>query len=346
MTTLLFGVCIGGPEAEKRGSVESPTLMPVVLYHGEDMYRLRRAAERLRASVVAPEMVSLCHRVLRTPSLSALLEALGTRSLSFGYSSLLECWGLTLLSEKPAGAAEEKQVEFLKSLVEELPDDRHWLVVQPKLDKRLGFAKWLTGLSGTTVQEFKQLEPWKVEEAAQLLLQEAKYLKITLLPAAASQLVDIYGTDLQVLATEIQKLDAYTGGKPIEPVHVDTLSGRHHNLFQLLESWVAGAARGPLYGMLSEILHADHPQRVFATAQTFVDSRFHMKWLVTQGVPSARIAEVLKKHPYRVKIEMEALAGVPLERLRYLKDMLVRYDWQMKTGKIPGDTALEILLSC
>lgn len=318
--------------------------MPVYLYYGDESYLLNREVKQLRQKVVNPAMAALSHKVLKNPHLGTLMEAVGTVSFNLGGDTLIEVQDWQYL-EKAASDSDKKIMEDLKSILESVEPTKHVLFSNKKIDRKIAFPKWLSGNKAVTLRECKKLEFWKTDEAAQLILQDAKRQGIELAPKAAVLLVETIGIDLQLLMSEVEKLSIYALGRTIQPEDVAKLSNHNENTFQMLSNWVNNRQRSEVFKILDELLLKQHPIQLFALMQTYVNNAFRLRLWQKMGVHDGEMAERLKKHPFKIKKDLQEFAQVPIDRLANLKEKLVDLEHKMKTGQIDDRLAIEVLLA-
>jgi len=326
--------------------------MPVSLYVGEEAYLLSQALKDLRTRVVSNAMAGLGHQVILKPSPAELTDHLGATSLGLlmGGQTLVEIHEFEPLS-KAADDRDEKAIEYLKELLTTLsaPDaSKHVLFVNKKINKTVRFAKWITGDKTLKLdfREFKPLAFWETDKAVQFLMQEAQKKNVKLQPQAAALLTEQMGVDLQVLVNELEKLAVYTAGKPVTVEAVQALSNHNENVFAMLGDWLRGRDRAEVYKTLDEVLLRKHPVELFALIETWLGGIFQLRLWERLGVTQPEMAQRSKKHPYKIKMDLQEYAIVPFDRLERLKEKTLHYEWQSKNGGLNARLALEMLLGC
>ena len=324
--------------------------MPVSLYAGEEAYLLGQALKDLRARVVSSDMAGLGHQTVVKPSAQALAEVLGATSLGLlmGGTMLIEVHDFEPLS-KAADDRDEKVLDYLKEILTAIVVDnapRHVLFVSKKINRSVRFAKWLTTdkTLRLDLREFKPLAFWETDKAVQFLMQESQKKNINLQPQAAALLTGQMGVDLQALVNELEKLAVYTAGKPITPEAVQTLSNHNENVFAMLGDWLRQRHRAEIYTTLDEVLLRRHPVELFALIETWLGGLFQLRLWERLGVTQAEMAQRSKKHPFKIKMDLQEYAGVSLDRLEALKEKTLHYEWQSKNGSLNARLALEMLL--
>ncbi len=318
--------------------------MPISLYTGEESYLLSQAYRQLRQQLVDPNLGNLSHRVLQDPAIYEVLEAVNAVFFNLGGTTLIEIHEFEFLNKAASEPADEKQLEGLKTALEELDASKHVLFVSKKINRRIKFPKWLASQKFVEVREFQPLAWWKTDEAASLIMQEAKRQGTTLSPQAANALVEHFGVDLQILVNEVQKLSVYAAGRTITPQDVAALSNHDENTFEMLAEWVKGGQRAQVFKVLQELLLRQHPVALFALAETYVNNLFQLRYWQLLGYSQGQIAERTKKKPYAIQRSLEEFGRVPMERLQVLKEKTVELEWCAKSGQIDSRLALEMLL--
>jgi DNA polymerase-3 subunit delta len=318
--------------------------MPIYLLYGDETYLLNKEIKSLREKVINPEMAALSHKILRNPSIPELMEAIGTVSFNLWGETLIEIQDFQPLEKAINQESDKKLLEEAKALLETVNEQKHLLFINKKIDRKVSFAKWFTSQKQMTIREFKKLEFWKTDEAAQLLIQDAKHQGIQLTVQAANLLVETMGVDLQPLVNEVQKLFIYTAGRAIGPEDVKALSNHNDNTFTMLNDWIHGRNRSEVYQILEEILLKQHPVQLFGVAQSYLNNIFRLKLWQNLGYSEGEMADRLKKHPFKVKKDLADFASVPLQRLSHLKELILELEWKSKTGQLNDRIAFEILM--
>lgn len=320
--------------------------MDVSLYYGDEEYLLQQEVKRLRASIINPEMGSLGHKILSNPKIGEVLEAVGAVCFNLGGKTLIEIQNFPFFSKAASASADEKQLAELMALLEQSDDGKHILFVSDKVNRTIKFSKWM--VSGKTlavdVKECKSLAFWQTDDAVQRVIQESKRREIRIEPKAAMVLVEHQGVQLLPLMTEVEKLSVYAAGRSITPADVALLSNHNENTFRMLADWLHGRNRAIVFQTLDELLLRQHPVQLFALAQSWIGNIFQLRYWQQRGMSEAQMAELTKKHPYKIKKDLQEHARVPFERLEQLRTHLLDLEWKAKTGDLNPRLALELLM--
>ena len=126
-------------------------------------------------------------------------------------------------------------VEQFEQLFGEVPDTTDLILVEPKLDKRAAYYKFLK--SKTDFRDFPELDQ---SGLARWLIDSAKEQGATLSPADARYLVERLGTNQQMLSNELAKLLLYDAKISHQSIDALTDPAPQSTIFQLLEAAFAG----------------------------------------------------------------------------------------------------------
>lgn len=206
-----------------KAALEAGRLDPVYLFHGSDDFLKEEKVRALIAAATDPSTRDFNLEQLRgaecdVARLSGALEAL----------PMLADRRVVILRDPEA--LKKPALERLTRHVEKPASDTCLVLVVP------GGAKPPADLlKSSSALEFRALTD---EELQQWLALEApKACGTTILPEAATLLASYTGNDLALLSGELQKLAAYTDGKPIGPDAVQAVTGVRpgHTLADLLD---------------------------------------------------------------------------------------------------------------
>ncbi|MEB3245751.1 MAG: hypothetical protein VKJ06_07185 [Vampirovibrionales bacterium] len=318
-------------------------------FWGDDAYRRSRALKALRTQVLNPETQSLCHRVLESPSLAQLDEVLNTPALLMGGPLFIEVHGFTPLAQAAKSKADETLLAQLIETLTALDVARSCVAfVSQKADGKLKLTKKLNEfakLGKATVQTFETPPPWKPEDAVEILMALAQAEGVPVSRPVAQQLVLQVGHDSAQLMRELEKLQVYAGNRTVTPDDVVLLCGVSDQLPPVWSAWVTQRWTPEAYERLQTALLAMPAAQVMARASGHVNEQYRLKLLASQGMPPQQVAELLGRHPYRTKLDIDALRPVPLPRLAQLRATAVLLEGAFKSGQMSDAQALDRLLN-
>lgn len=307
----------------------------ITILTGSNNYLLRAELHRLTAAFIHeqgadPDMADMMLERLdgEEASFERLQEAL--QSLPFLVSKKLVVLQTPSLNKQFTEQAEK--------LLPELPETTDLILVEPKLDKRLAYYKYLKKQSGFT--EFPEMDEmglakWLVSEAraksAQLGLADAKYL------------VERVGNNQQTLASEIEKLSLYVSAdKPDVTrtiINLLTVETPQSTIFQLLEAAFAGHTRQALdlYGEQRAL--KVEPQQIIAMLSWQLHVLALVKAAGNRTTPDS-IARDAKISPYVVRKTAGIARGLTVARTRQLIADLLTIDERLKRESLNADDIL------
>ena len=175
----------------------------------------------------------------------------------------------------------------------------------------------------------------------------ARHRGIAIERAGVALLADLAGTNLRLIATELEKLAAYTNGRPITVAELETLTplAREESLFELVDAVIEGRA-APALVMLRRVLEE--------TSETPVAV---MNRIARQVRNLVRATELIEARASEQAVgEATGARGFPLTKLlrqaratsRPAAEAALRAveeaDTEVKTGKRTDVLALELLV--
>jgi len=321
--------------------------MSISVHFGDEEYLLQQSVVQMRQKLLDPAMGSLGHKQIDSPSIEAVLEAIGAVYFNLGGKTLIEIHNFAFLSKAASHPSDEKAIQELMQLLENVDDSKHIAFISDKVNRTIKFPKWL--VSGKSVKvdihEFKALNFWQTDEAIRLLLHECKQRNLQIEPKAAMVLVEHLGIAMRPLLTEVEKLATYAIGRSITVKDVSLLCAHDENTFKMLADWLQQKNRQEVFGILEELLLRQHPVALFALIQSWLGNLFRLRYWQKQGLQEKDMADRTKKHPFKIKKDLQEFSQVPFERLDTLREKVIQLEWQSKSGQLNARLALEILMA-
>lgn len=233
-----------------------------------------------------------------------------------------------------APSTNKKFTEQFEQLFRELPETTDVILVEPKLDKRLSYYKFLK--KHTDFREFPALDH---NGLANWLTRTAKEQGGTLSSTDARYLVERVGNDQQLLANELEKLLLYD--KKITHGTIDLLTDPtpQSTIFQLLEAAFAGNTKRTLDLYVEQRALKVEPQQIIA----MLTWQLHVLAIIkTAGDrPTDNIAKEAKLNPFVVRKSQVIAKNLSLAELKKLIADLLKIDLKTKSSAIDPDEALQ-----
>ncbi|MDR3554459.1 MAG: DNA polymerase III subunit delta [Syntrophobacteraceae bacterium] len=176
-------------------------------------------------------------------------------------------------------------------------------------------------------------------EAPRWLIERARQMGKNLSPKAAFLLVETAGTDLQTLASELDKICTFAGDKDsIEPEDILEAAGSHRTFsaFDLLDHIKARQADKALLALRSLVLAGEQPLKILSTLAWQIRIVWQVKDGLRQSIPESQLAKRVGAHPFVVKKAGEQAARFSDAYLYRVMEAVGRTDIAMKsTGTSP-----------
>jgi DNA polymerase-3 subunit delta len=233
-----------------------------------------------------------------------------------------------------APSTNKQFAEQAEQILAEAPETNEIIIVEPKLDKRTAYYKYLK--KETDFQEFPEMDQFGL---ASWLVQQAKAKNASLSSSDARYLVERVGTNQQLLWSELEKLLLYDSKIDRRTIDLLTQPAPQSTVFQLLEAAFAGHTKTVLK------LYADQRAQKVEPAQiiAMLAWQLHVLAIVkAAGEQSAdNITKQAKLNPFVVRKSQGIARGITLAELKKLVSDLLKIDVAMKRTAIDADEALQ-----
>lgn len=238
-----------------------------------------------------------------------------------------------------APSANKQFNEHAPTILATVSDGIDVVLVEPKLDKRSSYAKWLQ--KNTEFLEFKELNE---QELVRWLSSAAKKKDTDLSVADARYLVDRIGPHQLLLSSELDKLSIAAKNKPITKQLIDELVEPlpQSTTFELLDAAFAKNSAKTLRLYQEQRLLKVEPQQLLA----MLGWQLHILAVIkTAGSKSQQeIAKEAHIHPFVVQKNSYLAARIEWQALKSLIKRVLELDIAMKTTNIDADDTLMALL--
>jgi DNA polymerase III delta subunit len=225
-------------------------------------------------------------------------------------------------------------VEQFEQLLSIAPSTTDVIIIEPKLDKRLNYYKFLK--KKTDFREFPELDH---NALASWLTSFAKEREGSLSPGDARYLVDRVGINQQLLAHELDKLLLYDAQISRKSIDALTDPVPQSTIFQLLEEAFSGHTKETLNLYAQQRALKVEPQQIIA----MLAWQLHVVALIkTAGDRSAdNIAQEAHMNPYVVRKSQTIARRLSLIDLKKRVADLTTIDKRLKRTLLDPDEALQ-----
>lgn len=234
-------------------------------------------------------------------------------------------------------SANKEFVEAAEPLLTEAPETTDIIIIEPKLDKRLSYYKFLKKQSG--FQEYNELD---TPQLAKWLVAHAKVEGGELSLSDATYLIDRVGINQQLLGNELVKLLQYNSNITRETIDLLTERTPQSTIFELLDAALAGKTKRAIQLYHEQRAMKVEPQQILA----LLGWQLHIMALVkTAGERDpAAIAKEAKLNPFVVRKTQGIIRNMTLSQLKELIHEVFTLDIRLKSESIDADEALQNLI--
>ena len=225
-------------------------------------------------------------------------------------------------------------IEHFEKLLSSVPNTTDVVIIEPKLDKRLSYYKFLK--KQTTYRDFPELEQSSLVE---WLISAVKERNGSLGLSDANFLVERVGVSQQLLANELDKLLLYNPNISRQTIELLTDPLPQSTVFQLLEEAFAGHTKSTLNLYAQQRALKVEPQQIIA----MLTWQLHVLAVIkTAGDRSAdQIAQEASMSPYVIRKSQMIARKLSLAELKKLIASLSTIDLRLKRTIINADEALQ-----
>ena len=171
--------------------------------------------------------------------------------------------------------------------------------------------------------------------------------KASITDEAANLLIQIIGSNLQLLSQEISKMAIFVGDKGlIDRNVIENLSVRtiEQNIFTLIEK-VANLEIEDAFRIFYDLLkNKEEPIKIVALFSRQFRLMLYSKELHRIGYSAQQIASQLSAHPYSIQMALKQSTKFDEGQLKAIIKNLAEMDFNMKTGKMDKILSLEMFM--
>ena len=159
-------------------------------------------------------------------------------------------------------------------------------------------------------------------------------------------LIDRVGTNPLILENEVNKIKLYKDDKTVTKEDIINLTTKRPeiDIFKLIDDIVM-KNKDEALEIYNEMLKVnEEPLKIVILLASQFRLMYQAKELAKKGYSEKNISEVLKVHPYRVKLALQKGKKYKVETLLNYLNALADIDIAIKTGKTDKNLALELFL--
>lgn len=325
--------------------IKKGNIAPVYLVVGTEQYLGDLFLETIKNQILEQEddAMNFIKYDMEQTYLSVALEEANSMPF-FGDRRVVQINHPYFLTGERSKSNLEHNVEELMTYINE-PLESTVLVIfafYEKLDSRKKVVKVLKKQAKViTIEPLKEHE---IKEYVKNTIQESGY-EIT--PEALESLLHLSQMNLSKIMGELDKLFLYTlSEKKITKPIVETLVPKslEQNIFEMVEYVMKKNPAKALKLYQELILQGEETIKINAILLGHFRLMIQVKVMMNMGYQQNNMTDVLKIHPYRIKLAMQQVRNYDLKDLGLIYDELAENDLKIKTGKMEKDLLFELFI--
>ena len=324
----------------------APRIPTFYVLHGSDGFSLRAQVNAMRAQMGDPATAEMNTTVLdgRSTSPAAVLAA--ARAMPFlSDKRLVIVEGLlSWLVRKGAGKTGKDALEELAAGLEDLPPHARLVFVETEpLAERHPILTAVKTLPGGFHKLFgppPNVGVWIRNHARETYGVEIE-------PQAAAALAAVIDTDLRAADNEIAKLATYVdGARPIilDDLKLLTAYTAEADVFEMVDA-IGRRDGDTALRLIHRLLQDDEPLRLFGMIvrqfRLLILAREHLN----AGGSPGELSQAIGVHPFVAQKLTGQVRAFSLDQLEAIYRYLLDTDLAIKTGKVDGELALDLLIA-
>lgn len=310
----------------------------VYLFEGTEEYIKQQALNRLTEKLLPEGMEQMNLTELNDPDADELIAASETLPFLSERRVVVarECSPLTAGKKAEDDGKAQAYIDYIERLP---PSACLIFFVKGKADGRKRLYTQLK--KRNAIVDFS---PMSDAECADWCSRAMRRMGKRLSPSAAAKLVFTVGRDAALLRQEMDKLRAYMGEREdVEESDIDDICTRSAEctVFQMVDAQVAGRI-AEAFRLLSDMtLMGEDRVGILAMLLRQYRILYHMRCLMDERVPQSAQASLLGIPPFAVQRTQAQARLYEKQLLRQAYDALIRFEYELKTGRLPQEKCAE-----
>lgn len=317
----------------------------IYVLHGDNEFEKSEALRRLQSTL--GELDTLNYMEIEGRNLSAArLQEYADIPPFLGDQRMIVVHNL--LTHLGSNKGDDGMGEWLAEYLPTLPESTVLILVEDKsMPARHPVMRALAKLPAEQckVQIFK-MPSTRGNELERWVSDHARSLGARLGRGVAADLASFIGPDLRLIHSELLKLQAYAGDRPItrDDVRLLTPYAQQTNIFAMVDALGNRQARKALHLLTQLTQQGAHPLYLLTMIVRQFRILLQVKELSAQGQSPDAIAGTLHLHPFVVKKAVAQARRYTMPQLTAVYDRLLETDLAIKTGQMEAHLALDLLV--
>jgi len=242
-------------------------------------------------------------------------------------------------------SADDKELKQLTQLFALIPQQPHHvvIVVFGSVDQRKKAAQLLK--KHCDVTQYSPFKDWEQDKILTWIQNRVKIYKKMMTQDAVLALENIGGLDLRQMASELEKLDIYTGARTtITKEDVEAMCApANTSIFDFTEALKSKQLSSALSSLTRLMAHGEDPIKLLGLITATYRLYLQLLSLSAERLSPTEIATKIGKNPYFIqKLLPEVKKRYSLPQVKKAFDTLATCDFDIKSGKMKPELALEM----
>lgn len=333
---------------------------PVIyIFHGDDLYSMERAVEKMVSAMGDPATASLNYTRLdgKTASLEQLHAAANAMPFLAERRLVVVSNPFSHISNQNTG----EQKNFCAFLDRVPPSTALVLMVEDRIKNKKVNEQWQSAWD--VLKESHWLMRWQRDSGQRVLVTEfqlpsggamsawiqkqAQEYGGTFSASAAQTLAGYVGSDTRQAMREIEKLLAYVNWeRPVEPRDVKqiTVVAQEASVFDMVDALAMGSLQ-PAARLLQDLLEQEDPLMVFGMIIRQFRLLIQSREILDEGGGAAQIRKELQVLNFVAQNLERQAARFTLTQLLKIYHRLLDLDEGFKTSKMPPDLGMNLFIA-
>ena len=313
--------------------IKKKQFKPVYLLSGEETYLTRQFYHRLADAIAGEDTMNVSRFQTKNPDLKEIISLADTMPF-FAERRLI-------LIENSGFF--KKDTSELADYLPDMPDTTHILFLEDEIDKRNRLFKKVKELG-----YFAEIKRQSEEDLEQWIISILNRDQIRLTRSTMSFFLETVGTDMNVIANELEKLVSYLGDrKVLEISDIQTICTRQisNHIFDMIDA-ISAHNRQRAFQLYYDLLALkEPPMRILYLITRQYLQLYQIREMQKRGLSGSDLAKSAGLNPYVARKVAQKASRFRDEDLKYCIEQCAQMDESIKTGKISDSIAVELLIT-
>ncbi|MCM2677871.1 DNA polymerase III subunit delta [Alkalicoccobacillus plakortidis] len=325
--------------------IQKQQIDPVYFLHGTQAFIIEEMINEVLANTLSKDEQDMNvqrFRLADTP-LQLIIEEAETLPF-FSSKKVVIIQDFYLATSQKNDTSIDHQIESLEPYLKQPLPETVLIIIAPyeKLDERKKVTKQLK--TNTTVVHAAELSE---HETIKWIGEQANQLGIDVADPVKKRLVELAGTNLLQLRSELTKCQLYSGvGGEVTMEAVNQLVAKtlEQSIFDLIEWSMKGEISAAVANFKEMVRRKEEPLMILAMLVRQLRIYLHVKELKQRSYSEKQMVGMLKLHPYVVKLAAKQVVSFDEKKLKSSIMAAADTDYAIKTGKQEKEFAVELFI--